>query len=356
MRVLVTGHRGYIGSVLVGVLKNARCDVVGLDCDFYADCDFGRVQDGVPSFDIDVRDIEFTDLLSFDAVIHLADLPEAASSGLDPNLVGDITEQATLRLAECCKRADVSRLLFASSCSVYGRAGGALLDEDGRVDPISAHAAAKLRCERALLPMADASFAPVVLRNAMTYGVSSRMRLDLPVNDLVASALVTGKAALNSDGRAWKPLIHVEDLARAYASALTADADIVRGRVFNVVSSDENHRMITVADLVTELVPWCSRSTARFTFDEPSCRIDGSRFAEAFPKFEFRWTLPDGIRQLRNALTGAGLTPGEWRSDRYRRVLQLETLLDQGRITSSLRKVDVERVGEGSRPLYRTSA
>lgn len=338
MRVLVTGHRGYIGSVMVSVLQHARHEVVGLDCDWYGDCDFGRVRDSIPSFEMDVRDVEFTDLLSFDAVIHLAALPEDSTSPFDEALHEEINYEATVRLAECCKQADVSRFLFASTCAVYGRGGGEPRNETSSTAPITPFAAAKMRCEQELLRLADEHFAPVLLRNATVYGVSPRLRLDTVVNEFVGSAIARGRVETGADGRAWRPLMHVEDLARAYAAILMAADNVVSGQVFNVALSAENYRIMDIADCVAELVPDCTRSVGSAAPDPQSYRIDGSRLQRALPHLSWRWTLPQGIRQLRTAMLGAGLTAGEWRSDRYRRVLRLCTMLERDELDLSLRR------------------
>jgi nucleoside-diphosphate-sugar epimerase len=340
MRVLVTGHLGYLGSVMTTVLRHARFDVVGLDCDLYRGCDFGRIHDPVPAFDFDLREVEFTDLLSFDAVIHLAALSDDASGEIDPQLTEAVNYEATVRLAECCKKANVSRFLFASSCSVYGRGGSGPLDERGSGRRLSRYAGSKLRCERALARLADHAFTPVFLRNATVYGVSPRLRLDLVVNDFVGSAVTTGQVKMKTVGSAWRPLIHVEDLARVYAVVLVARDELVHNETFNVVPGDENYRVIDVADVVTEHVPRSTRAVSGGVFDERSYRVDGSKLRRTFPDLRFRWTLPVGIRQLRNAMTNAGLTPGDWRSDRYRRVMRLSRLLESGELSPDLRRAE----------------
>jgi len=338
MRVLVTGHRGYIGSVLVRVLQHARHEVVGLDCDWYGDCDFGRMRDSIPSFEMDVRDVEFTDLLSFDAVIHLAALPQDSASQFDPTLNDEINFEATVRLAECCKQASVSRFLFASTCAVFGNSGGELQNETSSTAPKSPHAVAKLRCEQGLLRLADEQFAPVLLRNATVYGVSPRLRLDTVGNEFVGSAVTNGRVAMRTEGRAWRPLMHVEDVARAYAAVLAAADEVVGGQVFNVAITEENYRVIDIADCVTEFVPDCTRSVRTGIPDQSSYFVDGSKLRRALPHLTWRWTLPQGIRQLRAAMLGAGLTAGEWRSDRYRRVMRLSTMLERGELDSALRR------------------
>lgn len=329
MRVLVTGHRGYIGSVLTTVLQNAHVDVVGLDCDLYDGCDFGVVRSTIPSFEMDLREIEFTDLLSFDAVIHLASLPEVDSRTIPTALMESVNFESTVRLAECCKQASVSRFLFASTCAVYGSRGSEWLNEGSAVSPTTAYAHSKMQGERALADLADGSFTPMLLRNPTIYGVSPRMRLDLVVNDFVGAAVVCGRVTMRTLGNAWRPLLHVEDLSRAYLSVLTAPDEALRDRIVNVVDSSGNRRVIDVADAVVEEVPGATRAAPPMEPDERSYRVDGSRFRSLFPGFRFRWNLARGIRQLRTAFEHAGLAPSEWRSDRFRRSLRLGRLRER---------------------------
>ncbi len=324
MRVLVTGHRGYIGSVVSAVLRHAACDVVGLDADLYGDCDFGRVQDPIPSFDCDLREVEFADLVSFDAVVHLAGLSDDESGDWDPHLTHAINQQATIQLAECCKQAGVGRFIFASSCAVYGRAGSDAVDEAGAVRPLSLYARTKLQCERGLSHLADDRFCPISLRLATAYGVSPRLRLDTVVNDFVASAVTHGGIVMKTNGASWRPLVHVEDVARVCLAVLTAPADVVHDQVFNVVPLEENYRIIDIADMVTESLLHCTRRARAEEFDPRSYRVDGGKLLRAFPKLRFHWNVTAGIRQLISAMRNAGLTTGDWRGDRYRRALRLK--------------------------------
>lgn len=323
VRVLVTGHCGYIGSVVASFLQRARFDVVGVDCDWYRDCDFGRVREEVPGFDTDIRDLEFTDLLSFDAVVHLAGVPEDFAGALPSRLTHDINVGATVRLAELCKQAQVGRLLFASSCAVYDCLTSEVIDETHPPSPISDYARSKLQAEQGLLKLADASFSPVILRLATAYGVSPRLRLDTVVNEFVASAVTSGRIDANTAGRAWRPLLHVEDMARAIAALLVADEPAVARQVINVARTAENHRIIDVADTVSQLVTDSTYTMNREIPDRRSYRVSGEKLARLCPNLVWRWTLPDGVRQLRDALTNAGLTPGELRSSRYRRTAYL---------------------------------
>ena len=338
MRVLITGHRGYIGAVMAAVLKNARFEVAGMDCDLYGPCDFGRTRDEVAAFDVDVRDVEFTDLLSFDAVVHLAATPEDWNGALDPTVSEAINRDAAIRLAECCKKAQVGRLLFASTCAVYGRALNELQDEVSATHPLTPYARAKLDAERALLRLSDTSLSVVVMRNATAYGASPRMRLDTAVNEFVASAVTTGRIDMQTEGRAWRPFVHVEDVARMYAAVLAAPNASVSGQVINAVRSDENYRIIDAADRVAELIPGCTRSAPPRTFDRRSYRVDGGKLARLFPRLELHWTLDQGTRQLREAFRTSGLTPGELRSPRFRRIRRLSTLMERGELDSQLRR------------------
>ena len=338
MRVLVTGHRGYIGSVLTCVLRNQRFEVCGLDSDLFAGCDFGRVSEDVPGYDMDVRDVDFADLISFDAVVHLAGLSDDACGMLNPDLTQEINVAATQRLAECCKKAQVSRFVFMSSCSVYGPGGSGLLDESGPVSPLTTYAESKLEGERVLAELAGPDFSPVSLRCATVYGVSPRLRLDTVVNDFTAAATTTGRVGIRSAGQAWRPVVHVEDVARVIAAALLAPDEQVRGEVFNLARSDQNLRVIDIADEVTDAVPYSTRGAPQPMYDLRSYRADGAKLTRTFPDLKMRWALPAGIRQLHNAMTGSGLTPGDWRCDRYRRAPCLRRQMEEGLLDGDLRR------------------
>lgn len=338
MRVLVTGHQGYIGSVLTSVLRHAHVDVVGLDTDLYRGCEFGRTRDELPCFDCDVRDLEYVDLLSFDAVIHLAALPEShGQTEFDPAVVEEVNTAATVRLAELCRKANVERFLFASSCAVYGGCGPDLLDETYAPAPLTPYARSKRTAERELERLASASFTPVMLRNATVFGVAPRLRLDIVLNDFVAAACVRGRIEMKTGGRAWRPLIHVEDLARAYLAVLAAASKDVSGQIFNIAAPGENHRVIDIADAVVEEFPSAIRVPAFDQWDERSYRVSTNRFQQQFPAFGCRWSLRDGIRQLRSAYENAGLTPADWRSSRFRRTRTLIDRIESGDINPDMR-------------------
>jgi nucleoside-diphosphate-sugar epimerase len=310
MRVLVTGHRGYIGSVLTCVLRHLHFEVVGLDSDLFAGCDFGRTDETIPSYGLDIRDTQVTE---------------------------EVNIEATLRLAQCCKEAGVSRFLFASTCGVYGAGNGAELDERGATRPLTEYALSKLICEQELARLADVDFTPVFLRSGTAYGVSPRLRLDTVVNDFVASAAATSRVTMRSAGHAWRPLVHVEDLAKAFAAVLLTPDEKVRCQAFNVVRPGENYRVIDIADEVIGLVPFCVREQPESGTDRRSYRADGSKLERTCPNLKMRWTLPLGVRQLYNAMTHAGMSLGDWRSDRHRRALHLKALIERGDVDATLR-------------------
>jgi len=336
MRVLVTGHKGYLGAVLTSVLRHAHHEVAGLDCDLYGDCDFGRVRDPIDGFDCDIRGIEAADLAQFDAVIHLAALPDDPAGLLTPTLIQEVNAGATFRLAHRCREAGVARLIFASTCAVYGSRGGEWLREEAAPRPVTAYAKSKLLAEAAVSQLASDAFAPVHLRLGTLYGMSPRMRVDTVVNDFVGAAVTSGRVGMKTQGWAWRPFVHVQDVARAILETLKAPRELVCNEVFNVVNSHSNCRVIDVADRVAELVPNCARLASTGVTDLLSYRVSGDKFAGAFPNFRWRYDLSEGIRQLRCGYDNAGLTHGEWRSDRYRRAMRLAAMVERGQIDLTL--------------------
>ena len=263
LRVLVTGHHGYIGAVLAPIVGAAGHDVVGLDTFYYRDCDFGPVNKWQPSLDLDVRDVRPANLDGFDAVVHLAALSNDPVGDLNPNWTYDINESGSVKLAVAAKEAGVGRFIFASSCSMYGSAGAdELVTEEAPLRPLTPYAESKVRAEEAILALVDDDFAPVSMRNATAYGVSPRLRLDIVLNNLVAWAHATGTVRLQSDGRAWRPLVHIRDIAKTTLALLDAPADSIRGEAFNVGSGEQNYLVRTLAEIVRERLPHCSCSSS----------------------------------------------------------------------------------------------
>jgi nucleoside-diphosphate-sugar epimerase len=338
MLVLVTGHLGYIGAILVPLLLEAGHAVVGIDSDLYEGCDFGRPPMVVPGRRVDLRDVGVEALAGVEAIIHLAALSNDPLGDLDPALTDAINHHASLRLARLAREAGVKRFVFSSSCSNYGAAGDALVDEDATLRPLTPYAVSKVRVEEGLAGLASRDFSPIVLRNATAYGVSPRLRLDVVLNDLVGSAHATGRVLVRSDGTPWRPLVHVADIAAACLTALTAPRAVVHGQAFNVGRTDENYRVSEVAEIVRETV-----SGARVEYaagagpDQRSYRVSFEKIRRLLPSFTPRWTVSAGARELADAYRTRPLTRGDVEGTRFRRVGRIRAELDAGRLDPTLR-------------------
>jgi nucleoside-diphosphate-sugar epimerase len=340
MRILITGHLGYIGVEMVSYLANLGNEIVGLDADLYAECDFLGAPDPVPALDIDLRDVTVTDLVGFDAVIHLAALSNDPLSDLNPSITYSINRDASIRLAEAAKAAGVQRFLFASSCSLYGRGGDEELHEGASFDPVTPYGESKVDVERALSTLADDTFSPVYLRNATAYGVSRRLRADVLVNNLVGHAVTSGKVIMQSDGSPWRPLVHILDIAQAFAEVLVARRDVIHDQAFNVGRVGENYRVRDVANLVAAVVPGVSVDCAAgATPDIRDYRVDFGKIQRAIPAYRPYWTVRQGIEQLWAAYLRGGMTSEVFAGPRYFRLRTVQQLIDRGDLDLELRQV-----------------
>ena len=338
MRVLVTGHKGYIGTAMVPMLRRAGHDVLGLDSDLYRNSTYGAGLPEVPEIIKDIRDVEKTDIEGVDGIIHLAGLSNDTLGDLDQDLTYEINHAASVRLAAIAKAQGVSRFVFASSCSNYGAAGAGMQDETAALNPITAYAISKVMVERDVAELADDTFTPVFMRNATAYGVSPRIRFDIVLNNLTAWAYTTGQVLLKSDGTPWRPLVHIEDISLAAMAALEAPREIVHNQAFNVGRNAENYQMRQLADIVKETVPECQISFAAGAEpDKRNYRVDFSKYARAFPDHTPRWDVRRGAQQIYESYRAFGLKRDEYEGPRYKRIAQLTTLLESGQLDKTLR-------------------
>ncbi len=343
MRVLVTGNEGYLGSVLVLRLQDAGHDVVGLDNGYFATGTLGPVPDPVPTLRVDLRDVSAEHIAQAapDAVLHLAALCNDPLGNLDPDLTYDVNHRSTVRLARAAKEAGVRRFLFSSSCSLYGSGqDDAPLDESAAFAPLTPYGESKILSERDLGQLADNSFSPVFLRNATAYGFSPRLRGDLVVNDLVGHALLTGEVKLRSDGMAWRPLVHVDDICAAFLALLEAPRERVHGRAFNIGHTSENYLIRDVAELVRELVGGTVTYAAGSGADARNYRVSCDLIAQEIPEFRPQWTVPKGIEQLVEYYRRYGLMLEDLMGPRHQRLLRINALRAAGAIDDTLRWTD----------------
>ena len=340
MRLMITGHKGYIGSVLTPMMLAAGHDVVGLDTDLFRGSNFGAVPVKTPEIAKDVRDVQVADLEGFDAVIHLAGLSNDPLGYLNPDLTEQINHLATTHLATLAKAAGVPRFLFSSSCSVYGAFGDDYIDEEAEFRPVTPYGRSKVDAEADLVRLADDTFSPTYLRNATAYGVSSRLRFDLVLNNLVGWACATGNVYIKSDGTPWRPIVHIEDISRAFLAVLNAPRELVHNTSFNVGATTENYRIRELADIVERTVPGCRVEYAADGGPDKRCyRVSCEKISRVLPEYQPQWTAAKGAVELYEAFRNVGLTSEDFEGPRYSRIAHIKKRIADGEIDSNLRWV-----------------
>jgi nucleoside-diphosphate-sugar epimerase len=339
MRVLVTGHNGYIGSVMAPLLKMVGHDVVGLDTFYFEDCTFGEEPAWIPSIRHDIRDLRAKDLEGFEAVVHLAALCNDPLGDLNSDWTHDINYLASVRLAELAREAGVRRFLYASSCSMYGAAAGEdVLTEEAPLRPITPYATSKVRTEESVAKLADGHFSPVFMRNATAYGVSPRLRADVVLNNLVCWAHTTGRIRIMSDGTPWRPIVHVQDISNAFAAALVAPREAIHNQALNVGSNGENYQVLELAEIVRATVPGCQVEFGPGAGPDPrSYRVDFAKLGRLLPEFRPQWNASFGAKDLYSALQQVALSFADFQGRKYIRLTQFKHLLDSNRLDSTLR-------------------
>jgi nucleoside-diphosphate-sugar epimerase len=352
MRVLITGHNGYIGSVLAPLVQAAGHDVVGLDTFLFEGGTFGEDNSPIDALRMDLRDVQVADLRGFDAVIHLAALSNDPLSDVNPKCTYDINHLGSVRLARLAKAAGVPRLIFASSCSLYGVAGDEMLTESAAFHPVTPYGESKVLFEQDVAKLADDDFSPTFLRNATAYGVSPRLRADVVVNNLVAVAFTTGEVLIQSDGTPWRPLVHIEDITRAFLAVLHAPRELVHNEAFNVGRTEENYRVRALGALVEQVVPGSRVRYAEGGGPDPRCyRVDCGKLMRTLPEYQPAWTVQRGMEQLRDAFQANGLSREDLSGDKYFRIRRIRALQSEGLLDASLRWT-----GSASNALMETSA
>ena len=338
MRILVTGHLGYIGTILTPMLLSEGHEVIGMDSDLYRASTFGEAPVLVPNIQKDIRDAVVEDFKGIDAVMHLAALSNDPLGSIDRDLTLSINHRGSVHLAKLAKQAGVARFIFSSSCSTYGAGGNEMKTEKSDFNPVTPYGESKVFAERDIGALVDDKFSATYLRNATAYGVSPRLRFDLVVNNLTAWAYTTGKVHLKSDGSAWRPIVHIKDISRAFVAVLKADRADVHNEAFNIGAPSENYRVRQIAEMVRDVVPGSELRFAEGAAADSRCyRVDFEKALSKLKHFKPQWTARKGVEECYAAYQKHGVTLEEFEGPKYQRLAHIKLLMKNGAIDSDLR-------------------
>jgi nucleoside-diphosphate-sugar epimerase len=338
MRILVTGHLGYIGTVLAPMLASRGHEVVGWDTDLFNQCTFGGSISKFPNINKDIRDVTPADLKGFDVVCHLAALSNDPLGNYDPNLTDEINRLGAVRFGEAAKEAGVRKFIFSSTCSNYGTAGDDFVDETSPLQPYTPYARAKVAAEEQLAPLGSDKFCMVMMRSATAFGYSPRIRFDLVLNNLTAYAATTKRIYMKSDGTPWRAIVHIEDISRAFTAVAEAADDVVNGQAFNVGTTSENYRVSEIAQIVAETVRGARIEYAPDAKPDPRCyRVNCDKLPRLVPAYRPIWTARSGASQVYAAILKNGLKDGEFEGARYARLPHVKKLIADGVVDTRFR-------------------
>ena len=338
MRIFLTGHQGYLGSVMAARFIEAGHRVTGLDAGYFAECQFIEPLVKTGELSKDLRDVTAADLQGYDAVVHLAALSNDPLGNLNEEWTMAINDRASVRLARLARSAGVERFLFSSSCIMYGASQTAEVNEDSPLDPRTAYARSKVQAERGIAALAAPGFSPVFLRNGTVYGVSPAMRFDTVLNNLTGAAIATGRVIIHGDGRPWRPVVHIDDVARVFLAALEAPRERLHNQAINAAAASVNCQVIDLARAVVAAVSGASlECLASPDADQRTYRASFEKIARLLPEFRPQWGVEAGVEQLVARLRRRGLTEAEFKSPRFTRMQWLEGLIGAGRVDAGLR-------------------
>ena len=299
MRVLITGHRGYIGPHLVKLCHDHGHQVTGVDIGYFDRCAWEPLPRADREIEGDFRSLTPRDLEGHDCICHLAAISNDPMGDLDANLTYQTNRDGSIELARKARQAGVPRFLFSGSCSVYGKGEKLDLDETAAFNPVSAYAESKVATEQEVAPLADKNFTPAFLRNATAYGYSPNLRIDLVANNLLACAVARGDIRIMSDGSPWRPLVHCYDIAQAFVTFAEAPRDLIHNQAVNIGANDQNYQVRDVGDAVQRLIPSAKVVYTGETGPDPrNYRVSFAKLNQMFPQFKLRYNLQTGLEEL----------------------------------------------------------